>query len=454
MGLASFILAAAAAWSGWVGPEDGRPQGDDPADLVKRLGAPRFAEREAAAARLVGLGRRALPALRVARSARDPEVLTRAADLTERIEGASLTSATMVRLDARNRPLNELLRDLSEQSGMRVTLGPAGPGDERPRRPVTVTAPTPLPFWAALDRVCEAAGLHETTGLPVSNPGRDPAVTLFYGAVRSSSPVWDSGPFRVSVVGAHYQRDVNFPPVARGANVPAAAVGGIVNEQCYVQLQVTAEPRLLVGQTGSVRLSEAVDDRGSDLNPDRGGATASGEIRRQDSAYFGLGASASLHVQVPLNRPAQPGQALKSLKGSVPVQVSTRKPDPAVLKLNGTGPRSAENDDARVSLVEVRPGAENRPTTIVLEVAVKRNGSANEANPGLPRGPAHPSQVEVLDAQGRPLHWYQTQVEPDASRLTLSLLAFEHGEPAEVRYYGLVRAETRVAFEFADVPMP
>src|SRR5690348_11567137 len=81
--------------------------GPDPATLVERLGAPRYAEREEAAKALERSGAAAVPALRAARKARDPEVRARAAALLERIESGLMVRPTTVRLDYRDRPLNE-----------------------------------------------------------------------------------------------------------------------------------------------------------------------------------------------------------------------------------------------------------------------------------------------------------------------------------------------------------
>ena len=78
------MLIAAVAMATMVGwaPDDG------PADLVARLGSPRFAEREAAAESLKRLGRPALPELRKARSASDPEIRLRASKVRDEIESA------------------------------------------------------------------------------------------------------------------------------------------------------------------------------------------------------------------------------------------------------------------------------------------------------------------------------------------------------------------------------
>lgn len=54
--------------------------------LIEKLGSPSFPEREAAQKKLVGVGERALPPLRVAKFNKDPEVRRRAAKTIEAIE--------------------------------------------------------------------------------------------------------------------------------------------------------------------------------------------------------------------------------------------------------------------------------------------------------------------------------------------------------------------------------
>src|SRR5437763_1828212 len=96
----------------------------DPPALVGRLGAPRWADREAAARALERRGRAALPALRAGRESRDPEVRARAAALIERIESGALVQPTLVRLDYRDRPLADVVRDLADRAGMPLVLDP------------------------------------------------------------------------------------------------------------------------------------------------------------------------------------------------------------------------------------------------------------------------------------------------------------------------------------------
>lgn len=73
---------------------------DDPAAVVARLGAARYADREAAADELRRMGRQALPALRAARSGNDPEIRFRALRLRDEIASAALLEPSTERLEA------------------------------------------------------------------------------------------------------------------------------------------------------------------------------------------------------------------------------------------------------------------------------------------------------------------------------------------------------------------
>ena len=95
------------------------PEGQaKPNELVSRLGANRYAEREAASVALEGVGRPALPALRAARGSRDPEVRNRATGLVQRIEGSLLTQPTRIRLQR-----NTLTKARALSNAVSIELG-------------------------------------------------------------------------------------------------------------------------------------------------------------------------------------------------------------------------------------------------------------------------------------------------------------------------------------------
>ena len=147
----------------------------DPFRVVGQLGASRFAEREQAAVLLERLGRAALPALRSTHDLKDAEIRTRAAALIVKIEAGLLTKPSMVRLDYRAAPLADVVRSVSEQTGMKVELVPH-------RSPAwagrSVTLPdAPVPFWTAVDRLFNAANLQYNYGVHYGG-GRGPELSV------------------------------------------------------------------------------------------------------------------------------------------------------------------------------------------------------------------------------------------------------------------------------------
>jgi hypothetical protein len=434
----------------------GQSPAGSPVALVSRLGAPRYADREEASAALERLGREALPALRVARGQKDPEVRTRAASLIVKIEGSLLTRATQVSLAFENAPLPEVIKSVSEQTGIKLTLVPENSSVWRTRR-LTLREPSPLPFWTAIDRVCEAGHLQYNYGMHLQG-GREPTFPLFEGAGRPPMPVSDSGPFRVSVVGLHFQRDVNFanaPQLVRvvpGQGRPSQPSASI-NDQFYAQLQVTGEPRLALSMAGQIRVLEAVDDKDQNLALPTG---ASGPTGTRMSAYFGFATGPVVQVQAAMARPVQPGAVIKKLKGVIPVNVSTRKPNPLTIPLAGAAGRTFQNEDVAVTVVEVRDQANNRPSSIDLTIRPTNSSTAGAGpNEVASRPDSHLQQIDVFDAQGRLMPWYQSGFDAEAGRLTM---AFPNQDPgvkaAEVRYYGVIRASAEVPFEFGDLPLP
>jgi len=125
--------------------------GSDPAGLVHRLGAPKYADREAASRDLEKLGADALPALKAARVSRDAEIRSRAEVLLERIESDLLVRPSLIALDFHDRPVSEIVREIGARGHVALSLQPSAtsPGDRR----IDLARPEPVPFWT-LSRTC------------------------------------------------------------------------------------------------------------------------------------------------------------------------------------------------------------------------------------------------------------------------------------------------------------
>jgi hypothetical protein len=453
----------------------GQAPAPDPSAFVAQLGSRRYAEREAAARSLEQLGGRALPALRLARTSRDLEIRTRAAFLVHRIEGALLTQPTLIALDFQDRPVSEILKAIGERAGTQLSLVNE-PAWSLATRRLTLRDPRPVTFWKAIDRLCEAGGLQYNPLSVQTNPvTREPQLALFpmhASAAGPATPTSDSGPFRMTLVNLHYQRDVLFdqggflrtnPRLAQPVRViapppnPGAGTGPTINEEFSAQIQVMAEPRLALAQNGPLRIVEAIDEQGQSLlHP-----IYDGPFVQRVSGYFGMTNGSSLTLQVPLARPSRPSKTIKRLRGSLAVAVSTRKSDPLVVPMSNASGKSFQNDEVVLGVQDVRVDPNTHQMT--LDISIRSNSPATgsltaSATPGdlvFPRPELSPQQIEILDAQGRPLLWYSAGADGEGTRFSLTLIPQPNqATPAQMRYYSLSRAVTDVDFVFEDVPMP
>jgi len=434
----------------------GQAPTSSPSDLVDQLGSPRYVEREKATEALARLGIRALPALREAHDAKDPEVRSRAAALVDKIEALALTEPTLVALNLQDRPLPEAVKAIGDQAGIKLALIPENSPAWRMKR-VTLQESSPLPFWKALDRLCEAGHLQYNLGTHASPTSREPIFPLFAGGDRPSGPISDVGPFRIQLLSLHYQRDVTFAPRPRPSQTPERGSRHTISEQFFVQVQVAAEPRLSVSQNGPIRIDEAVDDRGQSLVVPSGASSA-----QRHAGYFGMSMGTVVQLQAHLRRPEQPGKSIQKLRGVVPIAVATRKPNPLVVPLAGASGKSFRNEQVTLAIQEIRTNPNSNQTSIELAVRHQGGQGASTNGPGaqgnefmLHRQDVHQQQIEVLDARGRTIPWYHSSFDAEGARITLTLTPPDGvATPTELRYYSLARTATEVPFEFADVAMP
>jgi hypothetical protein len=450
----------------------------DPARLVPRLGAGLYAQREDASRALEEVGGPALPALRAARRSHDPEIRSRAVGLIQRIESSRLTQPTQVRLDFDRAPLTDVVRSLSRQAGFKVVLYPDALPKWKYTR-VNLREPEPVSFWKAIDLLCDKAVIQPYPQLHGTAGPREPTFALTDGPSRAPTPNYDHGPFRVSLLGIHYQRDLSYaaPPIAGVRGVlppneepralrpprpgpgPKAATGRlnpVTSVQFTAQLLIAAEPRLCISQNGALQVIEAVDDRGNSLIAQAGG----GPVANRFAGYFGVMNGSVIQLQAQLHRPDAPGQTIKKLRGVIPVSVSSRGAQPLIVPLDqGLGKRLA-NEDVEVTVKGIRKTPDGPQT--FLDLSVKTSDRPGPADNGdldafgdVYRVDTQRQQMEILDTRGRLVTWFPSGVDSETSRITLTLVNLPTtGSLKELRYYTLTRATLDLPFEFTDIPMP
>lgn len=437
----------------------------DPAVLVQQLGAARYAERQKSALELVRLGRESLPALRLARNSRDPEIRTQAVVLIDLIESRLLVDPTMVRLDYHDRTVQEIARDLSERAGLPIELSPTDPLVTLDRR-FTLESPDAVPFWTAIDRLGAAAGLQPTILPENSFNARisDPRVILTLATQHTPASV--SGPFRTVPLSIQHHRD-RFLGSRNLPNFPNRIANPLVGdnrvqEQFQISMLLLAEPRLSIAIDGPIQLTEATDDLGQSLLVDRPPAAA-GQPEPNAPVFTGSAVApsqSSVQFSLPLKFPAKPGKVIRSFRGSIPVAVSSRRGDPLVIDLGDAVGKSFRHGELNLLIHDVQADANGGPT---IDLTARTLDSGDEtALPrlgfGTFRGPDHfRNLLELLDAEGHPLTWFafSTQPGPDGTRMNLRVQsAGPGGPPVRLRVYELTRSHSTAHFAFDDILMP
>jgi hypothetical protein len=351
-------------------------------------------------------------------------------------------------------------------------------------RRITLEATDPVPFWTALDRLCRDAKLQHNIPFQGTASGmRGTIVQLSAGLGFGAAFVFDSGPFRVSLQGIHHHRDLTLnqplgmtaffpgglppqpvpnpvaqPPAAR----PAGAVTPPVHDQFFLDLQVMAEPRMVLSVNGNPKITEAVDEKGQSLL-----IPAAGGPAQRNAGFFGYnGGNLMTQLRVDLKYPEQPGKVIKRMRGSIPVTVSARKDDPLLIPLAESKGRTFRNSDVSVQVQDIRPEPNLHGTAI--DISIRPNAPAQD--PSAVAGQFGPemfafrtqtmpqAQIEIFDAQGRAYQqWFPSPApsENEEVRMTLKMLPNDNvGPPAQIRFYDLVRAVSEATFEFTDIPMP
>jgi hypothetical protein len=477
----------------------------DAAALVEKLGSARYAEREATKS-LEALGGKALPALRAALKSKDAEVRARARAMINKIEGNLLVQETLVRLEFKDATVEEIVKSISKQTGFDVRIG--GPGFGRMGTDlgtgrITLNEPKPVPFWQAIDRICEVGKLTSNSqyqGMRV--PGvAQPDLVLSYQPNRLDRPSYNHGPFHLSLISITYQHMIFFQssapmggPVLGG--VPGA--GGLAKKsgarptikpspkgaqraseaekagaalsrdvRFYLQMLVAPEPRMVFNGNGNVKLLEGVDELGQSLLTD---ASDDGRTLGRPGMAIGMMMDGPIgNLTIHLHRPETPGKIIKTLRGTVEASVTASRSNPLVIPLEGAAGKTFQNDERRAVVTSIDADAARAQGTIELKFddleelfpaeavdGAERGGRSGMMGRGFRPGNANPAHapIQIVSSNGQYL-FYNTSVDRDSGRVTLRIMGMNPiNEPKELRISSVVRATTKIPFEFHDLPMP
>ena len=216
-----------------------------------------------------------------------PALQSRAAALMNAIDQDQLIHPRTIALDYNDAAMREVIKDLTQRTGCRVTISPVETDWLATR--ITLQTPAPVPFWSAVDKVCDA-------GRFGSNLGGDAGgatVAIFRGY--STGPVSDHGPFRVQLAEIRFQgryrqlhlgRYRQLPEESVTRVEPGPALGDDVAEKSFIKAHVNVEPRMLLRNAGKLKDLTAEDDLGQSLIP-------SDPLGKKDDFEFGFTPAAS-----------------------------------------------------------------------------------------------------------------------------------------------------------------
>jgi hypothetical protein len=467
-------------------PADGPP---DAVTLIGRLGSESFDDRVAAYKALESNGGAVLPALRAAAGTSDIRVRSRVLALIEsigrQIEADRFTRPTMIQLDFRTRPLGAVVDALNDRYnlGLFLRLDPErrgglrfvdrdqpDPFKELREREIRPRAARPLPFWEAIDRLCDAGALRY--GISPGNGFGTGRGSLDLLADRTGrGPVSDSGPFRVQITWTHpvFDEDMPFDPAPQRRGAKPRGAGGL-----NVPLAVLAEPGLMLHRNGPVSVTEATDDQDRSLRaPDAPAEVDPGRANRSRQAMYEGNA---IRVNAILAAPNPPAKAIRRLRGKVPVIAVAWDSNPMVIPLNGEGvvgrPYSTRDLTLVVDEVSLAAGA---PAWVKVTVNLNRAERATFARHDPP-GPAFYGfnfggvleHLALHDAAGRRINHQiassARSIHGDHYQLIVSPLS-DRGRgalpgpaktpiPSELRYSGFVQTVTEIPFDFRNIPLP
>jgi hypothetical protein len=412
------------------------------AALIEQLGDADYRKRDEAVFKLRAEGVKALPALREAINHPDPEVRRRARDLAPQLETAALLAPRRVSLKVNNRPIREIFDSIEKQTGYKIDSWGAG------NRTTCSFDFTDLPFWEALDIVCQASGMVLQQGYGADHiqlHARDGYVPY----------VRYEGPFRLVPTGFQHFRNIEFGLIGKGG------AAGNRNETLTLGFTVFSEPKLPLLGMGDVRLEAAYDTDKNSMLLGSGVSEENFDPRfglrggRWTSRYGMGNRMMSLQTQVTLSRPSDRATGVKLIRGRVPVTLLAEQTPvvvaPDILKAKGVRTK-IDTTSFHIEDVTQQPASK--------QVLVKMTVSETTENPqDYTWMNSLYQRIELQDDKGNKYSivgngWGNNSPGSVQMTTTYAPPGNKAGPPTKLIYYRWNTVQHEIVFEFKDLPLP
>ena len=401
--------------------------------LVAQLSAPDFRAREKAGKDLAALGDKSLKALHAALAeVDDPEAARRLEVLIQKIETGRLVNARKVTATFQGTPGKAALEELAKQSGYRLLTNGVGDAGK-----VTLTL-TDVPFWEALDKVCDAAGV--TANLQ----DEDGTIGVYSGESANPFATY-SGPFKLVATNINSNKSLQLSGISRHQPLQRQA------ENLYLNLQVMSEPKAPLIGIGQATIVKATDDLGASLAPPQNPQNGNVDVFYPPQIGY---KSFNQNTAINLFRSGRGGTTIKELKVKMPVTILAEvRPD---VVFEGIAKAKGKRLAGRSVDVSIKDVSEGNGMVLVSLTATHTNGDPNDYSW---TNSLH-QRLELYDDKGQKYRSFgltEQNIGPNVATLTAQFGGdgnMKLGKPAKFAVVEWVPLNRELEFTLKDVPLP
>ncbi len=402
-------------------------------DIIARMSADDYRIREKAGRELASLGDKSLPVLLAAlKDIDDPEAARRVEVIVQKIQTSRLVAARTVTASFKNVSGKAALDEIAKQTGYRILTNGIGAATGKVTLELKET-----PFWEALDKVSEAAGI-------MPNFQDEEGTLSVYQGDAVNPHVAYCGPFKILATHISSNRSLQLSGFSR------QHAGQRGHENIYMNLQIMSEPKSPIIGIGQTLIVEATDDKGNSLAPPRNNGYQRDSYYAPQIGYRSYTQGSSLN----LSRSGRESSTIKEMKLKMSVTIlAEARPDVIFENITKAKGKRLNGRSAEVSIREV--GEANGMVTVSL-TATNRHGQPNDYTWS---NTVH-QRLELFDEQGQKFRSFGLNEQNNGPNVASMTAQFgsdgqrKMGKPAKFQVVEWIPLTRELEFTLKDIPLP